>query len=101
MASAWSWVTYSVVMPNSSCSRRISKRISSRRLASRFDSGSSSSRNLRLDDQRAGHRHPLLLAARQLARVAVLVAGELHHAQDLGHLALAVGARGPRLKRRP
>ena len=43
IASPWSCVTYTVVKWNWSCSRRISNRISSRRLASRFDSGSSSS----------------------------------------------------------
>jgi len=41
MASSWSWVTYTVVLPNSRCSRLISARISTRSLASRFESGSS------------------------------------------------------------
>jgi hypothetical protein len=42
------------------------------------------------------HRHPLLLAPRELARIARAVAGELHHLEHLLDLALAVAARDPR-----
>jgi hypothetical protein len=45
----------------------------------------------RLDDQRAGQRHALLLAARQLARQAVLEPDKLHLLEHLAHAALALG----------
>ena len=41
IASTWSWVTYTVVMPSRSCSWLSAARIDTRSLASRFDSGSS------------------------------------------------------------
>ena len=41
IASTWSWVTKTVVVPSSRCRRLISPRICTRRLASRFESGSS------------------------------------------------------------
>ena len=41
MASVWSCVTYTVVMPSRRCMRAISVRICPRSLASRLDSGSS------------------------------------------------------------
>ena len=41
IASTWSCVTYTIVMPSLRCSARISWRISARSCASRFDSGSS------------------------------------------------------------
>ncbi len=41
IASVWSCVTYSVVVPSSWCSRAMYARISTRSLASRFESGSS------------------------------------------------------------
>ncbi|MNL59367.1 hypothetical protein D3C87_1830920 [compost metagenome] len=41
MASTWSCVTYTLVMPLAWCRRLISARISTRSLASRLDSGSS------------------------------------------------------------
>ena len=44
MASSWSWVTNTVVMPVAFWMRRISSRVWSRRRASRLESGSSSSR---------------------------------------------------------
>src|ERR1700733_5225380 len=40
MASTWSWVTYTVVVPSRSCSWFRAARIDTRSLASRFDSGS-------------------------------------------------------------
>ena len=43
MASAWSWVTYTAVMPTARWILRISVRIWTRSLASRLDSGSSKS----------------------------------------------------------
>src|SRR5438105_8261287 len=47
-ASSWSWVTKRVVVPTSSCTRRISSRSRARTLASRADSGSSRSRTFGL-----------------------------------------------------
>ena len=41
IASTWSWVTYTVVVPSRSCSWFKAARIDTRSLASRFDSGSS------------------------------------------------------------
>ncbi len=41
IASTWSWVTYTVVVPSRFCSRETSVRICTRSLASRLDSGSS------------------------------------------------------------
>ena len=41
----------------------------------------------RLVDERPGHRHPLLLPARELSGTALLEAGELHHLQRLADLA--------------
>ena len=41
MASTWSWVTKSEVMPSSRCSFWISSRVWARSLASKLDSGSS------------------------------------------------------------
>ncbi len=44
----------------------------------------------RLDDQRAGQRHALLLAAGKLARQAVLEPDKLHLVEHLAHAALAL-----------
>ncbi|AMY21293.1 hypothetical protein A3Q40_03945 [Rhodococcus sp. PBTS 1] len=41
MASTWSWVTYTVVVPRRRCNPAIWERVLTRSLASRFDSGSS------------------------------------------------------------
>ncbi len=41
IASAWSWVTYTVVTPSRSWSAAMSARICTRSFASRFESGSS------------------------------------------------------------
>ena len=46
MASIWSWVTYTLVMPRLRWMRRISVRMLSRSLASRLESGSSISSTL-------------------------------------------------------
>ena len=80
--------------------RRISARISSRSLASRFDSGSSISTQRRLDHDRARDRDALLLAAGQLARQLVLVAGELHELERLVDARASISAFGvPRIVR--
>ena len=93
IASAWSWVTRIVVVPTVRWIWRSSICISSRSLASRLDSGSSSSRMLRPDHQRAGQRHALLLAARQLAREARREGAEPDQLQRLGDPPGALGAR--------
>ncbi|CUJ41549.1 Protein of uncharacterised function (DUF1602) [Achromobacter sp. 2789STDY5608628] len=46
MASTWSCVTYRLVVPRRRCSFMISRRIATRSLASRFDSGSSNRNTL-------------------------------------------------------
>ena len=66
-ASSWSWVTKSAVMPDASLEPPDLVAHLHAQLASRFDSGSSKSRS-RLERQHPRQRHPLLLAARQLAR---------------------------------
>ena len=48
--------------------------------------------HLRTDHQSARQRHALLLAARQLPRLAVLEPGELHQRQDVGRRACAISA---------
>jgi hypothetical protein len=54
----------------------MSSRTWRRSLASRFDKRLVEQQHLRFQHQRAGHRHPLLLAARQLAGQPVVVALE-------------------------
>ena len=56
-------------MPSRRWMRRISPRICTRSLASRFESGSSNSSTLGLHDQGAGERDALLLTAGELVRV--------------------------------
>jgi hypothetical protein len=63
------------------CSRRISSCISSRSFLSSAESGSSISTTTRIEDQRAGQRHPLLLAAGQLRRPAVGQVPRAHRVQ--------------------
>src|SRR3977135_2880717 len=72
MASTWSWVTNTDVVGISACRRLISMRICARSFASRFDSGSSHTNNCGLctKERRAARRDALLLAARQLLRLA-------------------------------
>ena len=70
MASAWSCVTRIVVVPTVRWISRSSICISSRSLASRFESGSSSS-SIAADDERAGERDALLLAARHAPGIAI------------------------------
>ncbi len=84
-ASNWSWVTKSAVapaalrMPRTSCASR------SRRSTSRFENGSSSSMRAGPGRQRARQRHPLLLPAGKLVRIARRAALEPHEAQHLVH----------------
>ena len=89
-ASSWSWVTNRVVVPTLIWMRRISSRSWRRTFASSAESGSSRSRTLRLDRQRARQRDALLLAAGELVRIAVAVDAE---ADELEHL---VGPSPPR-----
>src|SRR5580704_7866628 len=76
IASVWSCVTYSVVAPTRRCTASISARICTRSLASRLDSRLVHQENGRLADDGPAHRHPLLLAAGQLPRLAVQLPGE-------------------------
>ena len=58
---------------------------------------------MRREDQRAGQRHPLLLAARELARQAVGQRAELDEAQRIADLLVDLGlaaCRAPRAERR-
>ena len=50
---------------------------------------------LRLDDERAGERGALLLAARQFVRIARRQLGEMRDIEDRGDPALALGAVEP------
>ena len=70
IASSWSWVTIRKVMPTRCWMRTSSKRVSSRSLRSSAASGSSSSTSFGSLRQRAGERHALALAARELVRLA-------------------------------
>ena len=95
IASVWSWVTYTVVMPTrrgAGGSRSASPRAGSRRdsRAARRAAGP------RLDHERARERDALLLATRELARVAVLVAPR---AARRGRISLPVASRGRRAPR--
>ena len=71
MIPSWRWI------------ERISSRSATRILASSADSGSSSSRTCGLDRERPGERDPLLLAARQLVRVAAALVGQVDHLEQL------------------
>ena len=51
--------------------------------------------HLRLVDERAGERDPLLLAARELARLALLDAGEVDQLEDLPHAPVELRALEP------
>ena len=71
IASTWSCVTYSMVMPRRRCSARISRRISTRNWASRLESGSSIRQTARLGHDGAAERDALLLAAGELRGLAL------------------------------
>ena len=84
-ASCWSCVTSSAVVPAALMMSRTSIDSRSRRSMSRFENGSSSSSSSGLRRERAGKRHPLLLAAGELVRIRVAAAGqadEREHRRD-------------------
>ena len=83
-ASSWSWVTKRVVVPTSSWMRRISSRSCDAHLGVEGRQRLVEQQHRRLDRQRAGQGDALLLAAGQLAGVAV---GVLAEADQLEHLA--------------
>ena len=93
MASSWSCVTRIVVTCCSSCRRRSQTRSSLRTVASSAPNGSSSSSTLGLDRERAGERHALPLAARELRRIAVGEAVELDEREQLVHALADLGLR--------
>ena len=68
LASSWSWVTKIVVSPSRCCRSRSSRRTCTRILASRLESGSSSSSTLGSMAMVRATRDALLLAARELRR---------------------------------
>ncbi len=86
-ASSWSWVTNTNVIPTSSWSAFSSTRSCLRSFASSAPSGSSSSSTRRAQDERAGERDALLLAAGELARPALLEAVELDQLERLARRA--------------
>ena len=67
--------------PRRWCSALISVRICTRSLASRLESGSSNRKTCGIAHDRPPHRHPLALAARELARIAVEIFRE---SEDIG-----------------
>ena len=80
IASTWSCVTYTVVVFRRWCSALISARIATRSLASRLRQRLVEQEHLGIAHDRAAHRHPLPLAAGELARKALEVRVEV---QDL------------------
>src|SRR3954464_231834 len=83
IASVWSCVTYRVVVPSSWCSRAMYARISTRSLASRFDSGSPPRKGA--GARRTARRNPLALTAGELARAAREVVLDAEAAGDRQH----------------
>src|SRR5713226_5841988 len=81
-ASSWSWVTKSVVIPTSSCTRRISSLNRERTLASKAESGSSR-RSTFGSIASARARHSLLLPARKLDCVFVGVTRKTNQVEHL------------------
>ena len=91
IASSWSWVTRMVVRP--SCALQaldldlhVEPEVAverGERLVEQQDRG--------LDGERAGERHPLLLAARQLARQALAEAAELDDVEEARDAGLDLG----------
>ena len=90
MASSWSWVTCTKVMPTSVWIRLSSICICRRSLRSSAPSGSSSSSTCGPVDQRPGQRDPLLLAAGELGRLAPGQCAELDQLEHLVDLRLDV-----------
>ena len=84
IASSWSWVTKMNVIPTSCWIRFSSICICLRSFRSRAPSGSSSSSTDGSVDERPGERDALRLAARQLGRLAPLVAGQLDELEHVG-----------------
>ena len=83
IASSWSCVTRTVVTWTSSCSRRSHSRSSRADLGVERAERLVEQQHLRLDRERAGERHALALAAGELVRVALVVAGEPDDAEQL------------------
>ena len=71
IASTWSCVTYTIVMPSVRCSARISRRISCAQLRVEVRQRLVHQADRRLGDDRAAERDALLLAAGELRRLAV------------------------------
>ena len=86
-ASPWSCVTYTKLIPTSRWMRLSSNCIFSRSLRSSAPSGSSSSSTGGAVRERPSQRDALLLTARELPRVPLGVALELHRGQGLLHAA--------------
>ena len=78
-------------MPSERCSWRSSTWSCSRSLRSRAPSGSSSKQDLGLEHERARERHPLLLAARELARPPAAEALEADQAERIVDPAAGLG----------
>ncbi len=70
IASIWSWVTRTVVMPSSACSRLISAAGLDAQARVQVAERLVQQQQIRLPNQRPAQRHPLLLTARQLRRPA-------------------------------
>src|SRR5438874_2618254 len=101
IASSWSCVTWMKVMPTSCCRPLMKSCISLRSLRSSAPSGSSSRRTRGLLTS-ARARDPLLLAARELTRLALAVAAQLDEVEHLLDLAPEVAsprALSPQAKR--
>ena len=99
IASSWSCVTRMVVRPSWRCRRLTSICMSSLQVAVEGGERLVEQQDRRLDGERPGQRHALLLAARELARQALAEGAELDHVEhavdapsDLG-AALAAGAQ--------
>jgi hypothetical protein len=90
IASIWSWVTSSAESASETMSWRSHARASSRSLASRLDSGSSS-RMTAGSETSARERDALLLPARQLVRIALGELGEADLRQRFPHPSLELG----------
>src|SRR5262249_4508504 len=86
IASSWSCVTMIVVTCTSSCSRRSHARSSLRTRASSAPKGSSS-RSTSGSTASARQSHALPLATRELRRVALREAVQLHELEELAHAA--------------
>ena len=94
-ASSWSWVTYTNVMPTSSLQRgqvvlQLLAQLGVERAERLVEQ-----QHRRLQDQRPGQRHALLLAARQLRRPPLLEPAEAHELDRPPDAALALGASEP------